>query len=115
MELLIVIVILGLLAAIVVYAADGLSKASIRVTCQSDFKTVETAQEAFKGKTGAYATDLNQLHGTWLKELPGNTNLYTITIDNAGGNITAANYGAIQVAVLPAHAPVDGNGNCGFA
>ena len=53
-ELLIVIVILGILAAIVVFAVQNLTGSSSKAACSSDMKSVETAAEAFKAQTGAY-------------------------------------------------------------
>ena len=53
-ELLIVIVILGILAAIVVFAVQNLTGSSAKAACSSDVKSVETAAEAFKAQTGAY-------------------------------------------------------------
>jgi prepilin-type N-terminal cleavage/methylation domain-containing protein len=53
-ELLIVIVILAILAAIVVFAVQNLTGQSAKASCNSDFKTVESALETFKAQTGAY-------------------------------------------------------------
>jgi general secretion pathway protein G len=53
-ELLIVIVILGILAAIVVFAVQNLSSTSSQASCGSDYKTVETALEAYKAQMGGY-------------------------------------------------------------
>ena len=53
-ELLIVIVILGILAAIVVFAVQNLTGSSAKAACSADMKSVETAAEAFKAQTGAY-------------------------------------------------------------
>ena len=53
-ELLIVIVILGILAAIVVFAVQSLSGQSSQAACGSDYKTVEAAAEAFKAQVGSY-------------------------------------------------------------
>ena len=53
-ELLIVIVILGILAAIVVFAVQNLSSSSATASCGTDLKTVETALEAFKTQEGSY-------------------------------------------------------------
>jgi general secretion pathway protein G len=53
-ELLIVIVILGILAAIVVFAVQNLTGSSAKSACQSDYKTVETALEGYNAQTGAY-------------------------------------------------------------
>jgi prepilin-type N-terminal cleavage/methylation domain-containing protein len=46
-ELLIVIVVLGILAATVVFALTGVSGQSATAACNSDAKTVETAVQAF--------------------------------------------------------------------
>ena len=51
-ELLIVIVILGILAAIVVFAVQNLSGQSSQPPCGSDYKTVETAVEGFNARSG---------------------------------------------------------------
>ena len=56
-ELLIVIVILGILAAIVVFAVQNLTKTSATAACGSDFKTVETAVEAYKAQEHSYPSD----------------------------------------------------------
>jgi prepilin-type N-terminal cleavage/methylation domain-containing protein len=53
-ELLIVIVILGILAAIVVFAVQNLSGQSAQASCGSDYKTVETAVEGYKAQIGVY-------------------------------------------------------------
>jgi prepilin-type N-terminal cleavage/methylation domain-containing protein len=53
-ELLIVIVILGILAAIVVFAVQNLTSSSITSSCRSDFKSVESAVESYKAQMGSY-------------------------------------------------------------
>jgi prepilin-type N-terminal cleavage/methylation domain-containing protein len=55
-ELLIVIVILGILAAIVVFAVQNLTGSSAKSACGSDLKSTETAVEAYKAQMGAYPT-----------------------------------------------------------
>jgi prepilin-type N-terminal cleavage/methylation domain-containing protein len=55
-ELLIVIVILGILAAIVVLAIGGLKDSSKSAACDAEAKTIETAQDAYFASTGN-ATD----------------------------------------------------------
>ena len=45
-ELLIVIVILGILAAIVVFAVSAFNKNGQQAACQADFKSVQIAEEA---------------------------------------------------------------------
>jgi prepilin-type N-terminal cleavage/methylation domain-containing protein len=58
-ELLIVIVILGILAAIVVLAIGGLSDTAESATCKSGAKAIESAQDAYYAKT-----DPNNTYGT---------------------------------------------------
>ena len=54
-ELLIVIVILGVLTGIVVFAVGAVHQPRREAAaCKSDKKTVEVAIEAFRAKTGAY-------------------------------------------------------------
>jgi prepilin-type N-terminal cleavage/methylation domain-containing protein len=85
-ELLIVIVILGILAAIVVFAVQNLTGQSASAACQSEYKTVETALESYKAQMGAYPTSYDQLlttqnnavgggsAGPWLKDAVPTTN-----------------------------------------
>jgi len=53
-ELLIVIIILGILAAIVVFAVGSTRSDSIKATCKTDVKSIQLAAEAYKTKNGAY-------------------------------------------------------------
>ncbi|MBV9922660.1 MAG: prepilin-type N-terminal cleavage/methylation domain-containing protein [Pseudonocardia sp.] len=53
-ELLIVIVILGILAAIVVLAIGGLKGSSQKAACNSEGQTIATAEDAAFASTGAY-------------------------------------------------------------
>lgn len=53
-ELLIVIVILAILALIVVLAVLSATGQSVQASCRSDFKTVETAVEAYKAQVINY-------------------------------------------------------------
>ena len=88
-ELLIVIVVLGILAAIVVFAVQNLAGTSAQAACKTDFKTVETAVEAYKAETGSYPTAITDLTGGTnpvLKETPTNTGHYEITV--SGSTIT---------------------------
>jgi type II secretion system protein G len=77
-ELLIVIVILGILAAIVVFAVQNLSGQSASAACQSDYKTAETALESYRAQIGTYPASLGaltttavaagQTYGPWVKD-----------------------------------------------
>ena len=54
-ELLIVIVILGILAAVVVFSVRGIQDRGQTAACKADYTTVSTAQEAFYTDGNAYA------------------------------------------------------------
>jgi general secretion pathway protein G len=56
-ELLIVIVILGILAGIVVFAVGGVTDRGTKAACQSDLKSVEVAVEANFAQNGTYPAD----------------------------------------------------------
>jgi general secretion pathway protein G len=100
-ELLIVIVVLGILAAIVVFSLTGVSGQSKQAACTSDGKTVEIAADAYQASKGTYpdtgATGQSELVGTYLHSWPGTGNGYTIsiganTINVDPGNGTAVPY-----------------------
>jgi len=57
-ELLIVIVILGILAAVVVFAVGGITNHGDLAACQSDVKTMEVAAEAYYAQNGASAAQV---------------------------------------------------------
>ena len=56
-ELLIVIVILGILATVTVFAVTGITNKGKTSACQSDLKVIQTAEEAYNANTGNYAPD----------------------------------------------------------
>jgi general secretion pathway protein G len=61
-ELLVVIVILGILAAVVVFAVGGTTDNAQSSACKAEQSTVESAVEAYRVKDGAnYPTDAKQL------------------------------------------------------
>jgi type II secretion system protein G len=55
-ELLIVIVILGILAGIVVFAVGNLTSSAKTNACATEKSTISTALEAYKANTGSYPT-----------------------------------------------------------
>jgi prepilin-type N-terminal cleavage/methylation domain-containing protein len=77
-ELLIVIVILGILAAIVVFAVNGIQNRGTAAACKADVETVTVAAEAYDAQNGQYADTMDQLvKAGLLHSIPSNTN-YTI-------------------------------------
>jgi general secretion pathway protein G len=105
-ELLVVIVILGILAAIVVFAVQNLTQQSSNAACQSDFKTTEVAAEAYKAQINTYpltgvtallataqSPSSGQTVGPWLKDTPGSAK-YQVVVGTSNlptGAIGAAN------------------------
>ncbi len=103
-ELLIVIVILGVLAAIVVFAVGTTSQNAVAASCSADAKSVETALNAYDAQMAVYPASVGALAttasvpngggwvGPWLRATPG-TLRYQILIDTSG-NLYAAPPGA---------------------
>jgi general secretion pathway protein G len=60
-ELLIVIVILGVLAAVVVFSVSGISSRGTSQACKSDAASVQTASEAYYAQNSAYASNVTAL------------------------------------------------------
>jgi general secretion pathway protein G len=57
-ELMIVIVILGVLAGIVIFAVGGVTDKGDVAACKSDVKTLSVGVEAYKAKNGVYPANL---------------------------------------------------------
>ena len=66
-ELLVVIVILGILAAVVVFAVGGITNKGTKSACQIEVRTVNTALQAYFAQNTAYpgtaATTVTQMFG----------------------------------------------------
>jgi prepilin-type N-terminal cleavage/methylation domain-containing protein len=69
-ELLIVIVILGILAAVTVFAVRGITDKSQENSCATEKRAIETATEAYFADTGADATVMADLVGSYLRTDP---------------------------------------------
>ena len=87
-ELLIVVVILGVLAGVVVFAVSNFNGEGVKAACKADIKNVEIASEAFFAKSPSpqtYAANIQALKDAgYLKEVPP-TDKYTITYVGGGG------------------------------
>lgn len=87
-ELLVVIVILGILAAVVVFAVNGITEKGKTNACKTEKRTVKTAVEAYNAQGGYYPGGMSEL--TDSKRFLESTPTY-VTIDNAGNvSLTAA-------------------------
>ena len=95
-ELLIVVVILGVLAGIVVFAVQAFNGDGVQAACKADMKNVETASEAYYAKNGSYAGTLAALVPTYLKEQPpdgtATSDKYKVTYANANPPTIAGLY-----------------------
>ncbi|MDQ1686646.1 MAG: ral secretion pathway protein [Frankiaceae bacterium] len=93
-ELLIVIVILGILAAIVVFAVGSATSDSKLSACKADKKTLGVALEAYKAKVGTYpaaqsASSNALLVPGYMRTWPGSSDgTTTIFATDATGAIT---------------------------
>lgn len=106
-ELLIVIVVLGILAATVIFALGGVTGQSAQAACNSDAKSVEVAAEAFHSFPGntnnTYPTSVGALttgigsSGAFLRTVPNNTH-YTIWITGTTGEVDVGVGGATSSA-----------------
>ena len=108
-ELLIVVVVLGILAAIVVFAVQNLTGQSAQAACKSDGKTVEVALEAQRAQVptatfNGYATTIGDLAPAYIKSVPNSTK-YAVSLgtkQSAGGPTIAAGGAGLAPTAFPA-------------
>lgn len=98
-ELLIVIVILGILAAVVVFSVQGITDRGVASACKADKATVTNAVEAFYAQTGAKPGNVaadgtgagsGQLVPAFLHSWPTGGGKYTISYDSGTNKVNAA-------------------------
>ena len=82
--------VLGILAAIVVFSLTGVSGQSKQAACTSDAKSVEIAADAYQAAKSTYPTNIStELVPSYLHTVPGTGNGYTIGLGT--GNVTVTN------------------------
>jgi general secretion pathway protein G len=97
-ELLIVIVVLGILAAVVIFALGGITGKSAKAACQADGATVSTAIAALEVQypgtvvTTALMTGATD-GGPYVQSWPNNATHYTFTLNGTGKDQTALQLG----------------------
>jgi prepilin-type N-terminal cleavage/methylation domain-containing protein len=116
-EILIVMVVLGILAAVVIFALGGITTKTAQASCAADGATVSTAMADFNNQNpnppaGSMMTGL--LNGTslngnspYIQSWPNNTPHYAFELSTAVGtpvNATAANQ--LEISITPAGAVV---------
>ncbi|MCB9382700.1 MAG: type II secretion system protein [Acidimicrobiaceae bacterium] len=98
-ELLIVIVILGILATITVFAVRGITNKGQESACAADLKTFETAEEANMAQFGEYTDEATLVsngllaHESALMDVTVGTESYTLTYTDpacSGGSSSSA-------------------------
>jgi prepilin-type N-terminal cleavage/methylation domain-containing protein len=91
-ELLIVIVILGVLAAIVVFSVRGITDRGQVSACRADVKTAAVAVEAYYARNGSYPASLAVLETDgFIRSVPGNVT-YTAATGETVGQAPCAGY-----------------------
>ena len=99
-ELLIVIVILGILAAIVVFAVSGVSDKGQTSACQTDYRSVATAEESFfaaQKPNGSYTDMTGLVNGGFLHQA---STLHSVTPNNG---VTPPTYSITGIGSCPAN------------
>lgn len=84
-ELLLVIVILGILAAIVAFSVRGITDRGEESACKAEVKTVATAEEAYYAKNGSYGTLAQLQSGGFLR---AGTPEYVASASATDGSLT---------------------------
>jgi general secretion pathway protein G len=114
-ELLIVIVVLGILAAIVVFAVQNLTGNSASASCASDLQTVDHAAQAYIAQVGAAPANVTALTtsttgsdgsivGPWLHNTL-TTSHYSITLTPVAGPPPSVNLSITNTATPPLVTP----------
>ena len=99
-ELLIVIVVLGILAAVVIFALGGITGKSAVAACQADGATVSTAMSAFTAQNPSVVpTQANlvaaALGGPYIQSWPSNLPHYAFAIAAGALTVSVAPAGAV--------------------
>ena len=93
-ELLIVIIIMGILAAVVVFALGGVTGTSAVAACNTDVKSVEVGIQAYYANNSAYPTWIGALDsgaGAALRSWPANNSYYFVGLGTATNTVTYIN------------------------
>ncbi|MEZ5180949.1 MAG: prepilin-type N-terminal cleavage/methylation domain-containing protein [Acidimicrobiales bacterium] len=78
-ELLVVIVILGVLAAVVVFSVSGITDNSEQSGCAQELRTIETAVEAYRAQEGAYPANIGALAPGFIRSTSNLLGSYTVS------------------------------------
>jgi prepilin-type N-terminal cleavage/methylation domain-containing protein len=116
-ELLIVIVVLGILAAVVIFALGGITGKSAKAACQADGATVSTAMAAFNAENPGVTVSSTLLTGStdggpYIQSWPNNLPHYRYYF-GAGNKLFVATAPAGAVLIGSTGAAYAGPGSCG--
>ena len=84
-ELLIVIVILGVLATVVVFAVGGITNRGNDSSVAADASTIVTAQEAYRAQNGTYTDEAGLVAAGFLR---AQSKIHDITLTSGGADFT---------------------------
>ena len=93
-ELLIVIIIMGILAAVVVFALGGVTGTSAVAACNTDVKTVEVGIQAYYAQNSAFPTTIAALDtgaNAPIRSWPRNNSYYYVGLATAAGTVSYYN------------------------
>jgi general secretion pathway protein G len=107
-ELLIVIIIMGILAAVVVFALGGVTGTSAVAACNTDAKTVEVGVQAFYAQQNAFPSSIANLtipstannQNPPLRSWPSNSSYYYVGLGTAANTISYMAAGATTATTL---------------
>src|SRR4249920_1161761 len=83
-ELLVTITVLGVLAAVVVFAVGGITDKGKTSTCKTDLRSVEAAEEVYFSQYGIYADLPTLVTEKLLREVPASP-AYAVSVDAGTG------------------------------
>lgn len=86
-ELLIVILLLGILGAVVVFAVGSITDRGTKSACKADLTTVAVAEEAYFAKTGANIALPDLVTQKLLRSVP-DTSHYVMSVNTATGEVS---------------------------
>ena len=91
-ELLIVIVILGILSTVTVFAVRGITNNGKKSACAADKKTLEVAAESYMATNGAYPADVASTRrplSPWRRRSKRNTNSAATSAKTTGSGTSS--------------------------
>ena len=108
-ELLIVIVILGILATVTVFAVTGITTRGKDSACKSDLKVIQVAEEANNANTGSYDTLANLQANGLIHDIPTN---FAVAVGAGTGAAASYTVSGLAAGITGAGASAASTGDC---